>query len=118
MVVSLVPASSLGFESEIILEICVRPSRLDAVATKLAAHLGVRYVASTMRSSSLLARNSKARATRERDPTGRRGRQDPFWCTSRAWVGERLPAQYWGGLRANVTSRSTTLGRRNGDHSR
>jgi DNA-binding Lrp family transcriptional regulator len=54
MVVTLVPASSLGFESEIILEINVRPSRLDAVATELAAHLGVRYVASTLRSSSLL----------------------------------------------------------------
>jgi DNA-binding Lrp family transcriptional regulator len=53
-VVTLVPASSLGFESEIILEISVRPSRLDAVATELAAHLGVRYVASTLRSSSLL----------------------------------------------------------------
>jgi DNA-binding Lrp family transcriptional regulator len=54
MVVTLVPAPSLGFESEIILEISVRPSRLDAVATELAAHLGVRYVASTLRSSSLL----------------------------------------------------------------
>jgi DNA-binding Lrp family transcriptional regulator len=54
MVVTLVPAPSLGFESEIILEISVRPSRLDAVATEVAAHLGVRYVASTLRSSSLL----------------------------------------------------------------
>ncbi len=53
-VVTLVPASTLGFESEIIVEISVRPVRLHAVATELARHLGVRYVASTLRSSSLL----------------------------------------------------------------
>jgi DNA-binding Lrp family transcriptional regulator len=54
MVVTLIPAPSLGFESEIILEVSVRPYRLDAVARELASHLGVRYVASTLRSSSLM----------------------------------------------------------------
>lgn len=54
MVVTLVPASSLGFESEIILKINVLPARLDEVARELASHLGVRYMASTLRSSSLM----------------------------------------------------------------
>jgi DNA-binding Lrp family transcriptional regulator len=53
-VVTLVPAPSLGFESEIILQITVRPSRLDAVARELASYRGVRYVGSTLGTSSLM----------------------------------------------------------------
>ncbi len=54
VVLTLVPATSLGFESEVILEVSVAPARLDAVARELASYAGVRYVASTLRSSSLM----------------------------------------------------------------
>jgi DNA-binding Lrp family transcriptional regulator len=54
MVLTLVPAVSLGFESEIVLQIRVAPSRLDAVARELATYRGVRYLASTLGASSLV----------------------------------------------------------------
>ncbi|HZD72120.1 MAG TPA: AsnC family transcriptional regulator [Actinomycetes bacterium] len=54
MVFTLVPAVSLGFESEIILQITVAPSRLDATARALATYRGVRYVGSTLGASSLM----------------------------------------------------------------
>lgn len=47
-VLTLVAASALGFESEIILNISVSPSRLDAVAHELATYVGVRYLAATL----------------------------------------------------------------------
>jgi DNA-binding Lrp family transcriptional regulator len=53
-VVTIVPAASLGFESEIVLQVTVAPSRLDAVARELAAYRGVRFVASTLGASSLV----------------------------------------------------------------
>lgn len=46
-------AASLGFESEIILQVTVAPSRLDAVARELATYRGVRFVGSTLGASSL-----------------------------------------------------------------
>jgi proline iminopeptidase len=54
MVFTLVPAVSLGFESEIVLQITVAPSRLDALARELATYRGVRYVGSTLGASSLM----------------------------------------------------------------
>ncbi len=54
MVFTLVPAVSLGFESEIILQITVAPARLDALARELATYRGVRYVGSTLGASSLM----------------------------------------------------------------
>lgn len=47
-VLTLVAASALGFESEIILNISVSPSRLDAVAHELSSYVGVRYLAATL----------------------------------------------------------------------
>ena len=47
-VLTLVAASALGFESEIIFTISVRPSRLEAVADELATYVGVRYLAATL----------------------------------------------------------------------
>lgn len=48
---TLVAASALGFESEIILNISVRPARLEAVAHELASYVGVRYLAATLNCS-------------------------------------------------------------------
>lgn len=53
-VVTLVQAAALGFESEILFMITVSPSRLDEVARELARYRGVRYVAATLGSSSLM----------------------------------------------------------------
>jgi DNA-binding Lrp family transcriptional regulator len=53
-VVTLVPAAALGFESEILFMIRVAPARLDEVARELASYRGVRYVAATLGSSSLM----------------------------------------------------------------
>jgi DNA-binding Lrp family transcriptional regulator len=53
-VVTLVPAAALGFESELLFVISVTPSRLDAVARELVRYRGVRYVAATLGSSSLM----------------------------------------------------------------
>jgi DNA-binding Lrp family transcriptional regulator len=53
-VVTLVPAAALGFESEILFMIRVIPGRLDGVARELASYRGVRYVAATLGSSSLM----------------------------------------------------------------
>ena len=50
-VITLVAASALGFESEIILNISVDPSRLDSVAHELAAYVGVRYLAASVNGS-------------------------------------------------------------------
>jgi len=50
-VLTLVAASALGFESEIILNISVHPSRLDDVARELASYVGVRYLAATLNCS-------------------------------------------------------------------
>jgi DNA-binding Lrp family transcriptional regulator len=54
MVFTLVPAVSLGFESEIVLQITVAPSRLDALARELSTYRGVRYLGSTLGASSLM----------------------------------------------------------------
>lgn len=48
---TLVAASALGFESEIIFTIRVSPSRLEAVAYELATYVGVRYLAATLSGS-------------------------------------------------------------------
>ena len=53
-VVTLVPAAAFGFESEILFMIRVAPARLDAVARELASYRGVRYVAATLGSASLM----------------------------------------------------------------
>ncbi|MGH8867458.1 MAG: Lrp/AsnC family transcriptional regulator [Actinomycetes bacterium] len=53
-VVTLVPAAALGFESELLFVITVAPNRLDAVARRLVTYRGVRYVAATLGSSSLM----------------------------------------------------------------
>jgi DNA-binding Lrp family transcriptional regulator len=50
-VLTLVAASALGFESEIILNISVDPARLDDVAHELATYVGVRYLAASVNGS-------------------------------------------------------------------
>ncbi len=50
-VLTLVAASALGYESEIILTISVEPSRLDDVAHRLASYVGVRYLAASVNGS-------------------------------------------------------------------
>ena len=50
-VLTLVAAPALGYESELILNISVTPSRLDAVAHELARYVGVRYLAATLNCS-------------------------------------------------------------------
>ncbi len=50
-VLTLVAASALGFESEIILNISVDPSRLDDVAHRLSSYVGVRYLAASVNCS-------------------------------------------------------------------
>lgn len=47
-VLTLVAASALGYESELILNVSVSPARLDAVAHELASYVGVRYLAATL----------------------------------------------------------------------
>jgi DNA-binding Lrp family transcriptional regulator len=53
MVVTLAPASALGFTSEVMLEISVEPSKLGSVSEQLTSFAGVRYVAATLSGSSL-----------------------------------------------------------------
>lgn len=50
-VITLVAASALGFESEILLNISVEPARLDDVAHQLASYVGVRYLAASVNGS-------------------------------------------------------------------
>lgn len=45
---TLVAASALGFESEIVFTITVSPNRLEAVAHELSSYVGVRYLAATL----------------------------------------------------------------------
>lgn len=47
-VLTLVAASALGFESEMVLNISVDPSRIDDVAHELATYVGVRYLAASV----------------------------------------------------------------------
>jgi DNA-binding Lrp family transcriptional regulator len=47
-VLTLVAASALGFESELILNVSVSPARLEAVAQELGKYVGVRYLAATL----------------------------------------------------------------------
>ncbi|MEU7631276.1 Lrp/AsnC family transcriptional regulator [Nocardia sp. NPDC049220] len=54
LVTTLVPASALGFESEIILSITVSPPFLDSVARTLSRYRGVRYVAAMLSSNALM----------------------------------------------------------------
>lgn len=53
MVVTLTPASALGFTSEVMLDISVEPSKLRSVSELLTSCVGVRYVAATLSGSSL-----------------------------------------------------------------
>src|ERR1700735_3787236 len=53
-VVTLAPASALGFTSEVLLDISVEPRKLREVSERLTAFAGVRFVAATLSSSSLL----------------------------------------------------------------
>jgi DNA-binding Lrp family transcriptional regulator len=53
-VVTQVPATALGFESEIIFNITVEPALVDVVAHKLSTYRGVRYVAATLSRNSLI----------------------------------------------------------------
>jgi DNA-binding Lrp family transcriptional regulator len=53
-VVTLTPAAALGFTSEVLLDISVEPCKLREVSEQLTAFAGVRFVASTLNSSSLL----------------------------------------------------------------
>jgi DNA-binding Lrp family transcriptional regulator len=54
MVVTLTPASALGFTSEVMLDISVEPTKLRSVSERLTSFAGVRYVAATLSGSSLL----------------------------------------------------------------
>lgn len=47
-VLTLVAAPVLGFESEIVLNISVQPTRIDAIARELSSYVGVRYLAATL----------------------------------------------------------------------
>ncbi|BCJ31099.1 Lrp/AsnC family transcriptional regulator [Actinocatenispora sera] len=53
-VTTLVPSAALGFESEVLLDVTVAPSRLDEVARELATHRGVRYVAAMLSANCLM----------------------------------------------------------------
>jgi DNA-binding Lrp family transcriptional regulator len=53
-VVTLAPASALGFTSEVLLDISVEPRRLREVSEQLISFAGVRFVAATLSGSSLL----------------------------------------------------------------
>lgn len=53
MVVTLTPASALGFTSEVMLDISVEPGKLHSVSERLTSFVGVRYVAATLSGSSL-----------------------------------------------------------------
>lgn len=53
-VTTLVPAASLGFQSEILLWITAAPPLLDTVARKLSRNRGVRYVGATLNGSCLM----------------------------------------------------------------
>ena len=53
MVVTLAPASALGFTSEVMLDISVEPSKLHSVSARLTSCVGVRYVAAALNGSSL-----------------------------------------------------------------
>jgi DNA-binding Lrp family transcriptional regulator len=53
-VVTLAPASALGFTSEVLLDISVEPRRLREVSEQLISFVGVRFVAATLSGSSLL----------------------------------------------------------------
>jgi DNA-binding Lrp family transcriptional regulator len=53
-VVTLAPASALGFTSEVLLDISVDPRKLREVSRRLTEFAGVRFVAATLSSSSLL----------------------------------------------------------------
>lgn len=50
-VLTLVAASALGYESELLLDVSVDPAHLDAVAQELATYVGVRYLAATLNCS-------------------------------------------------------------------
>jgi DNA-binding Lrp family transcriptional regulator len=54
LVQTLAPASALGFTSEVLLDISVEPPRLGQVSEQLTSFAGVRFVAATLRGSSLL----------------------------------------------------------------
>jgi DNA-binding Lrp family transcriptional regulator len=51
---TLTPASALGFTSEVLLDISVEPPKLGHVSERLTSFAGVRFVAATLRGSSLL----------------------------------------------------------------
>jgi DNA-binding Lrp family transcriptional regulator len=51
---TLAPASALGFTSEVLLDISVEPPKLGQVSEQLTSFAGVRFVAATLRGSSLL----------------------------------------------------------------
>lgn len=53
-VVTLTPASALGFTSEVLLDISVEPRKLRDVSEQLTSFAGVRFVAATLSGSSLL----------------------------------------------------------------
>lgn len=53
MVVTLAPASALGFTSEVMLDVSIEPSKLRSVSERLTSCVGVRYVAATLSGSSL-----------------------------------------------------------------
>jgi DNA-binding Lrp family transcriptional regulator len=54
MVVTLVPAATLGLEAETLLRISVQPAKLTEVAHALARHRAVRYLGATLDGNSLL----------------------------------------------------------------
>lgn len=53
-VLTLVPAPAIGFESEILFWIHCSPANLESAASELARHPGVRYLAATLGSPSLM----------------------------------------------------------------
>ncbi len=54
LVQTLAPASALRFTSEVLLDISVEPPKLGQVSEQLTSFAGVRFVAATLRGSSLL----------------------------------------------------------------
>ncbi len=48
MVLTLVSATAIGFEAEILLNVSVAPAQLEQVAHRLATYVGVRYLAATL----------------------------------------------------------------------
>lgn len=52
-IITLVSATAVGYEAEILLDVAVKPPQIDEVAEQLARHDGVRYIAASLSSPTL-----------------------------------------------------------------